>query len=105
MVENPRLEHFAHLFAQVLIALDEIVGGDGLQIGEIDRRPWAQGDDLCIDLRAAQVELLALDQVIDVEVFKPCLLCLQILDGDGPCIGIVGNFGFYSICYGDTFCV
>lgn len=92
MVKDPRPEHFAHLFAQALVALDEIVGGDGLQVGEIDGCLRTQGDDLRIELRVAHVKLLALDQALDVELFESRLLCPQLLDGDGLRIGVVCNF-------------
>ena len=51
MVEEAGAEHFAHLFTQALVALDEIVGCDGFEVGEIDGYLRTQGDDLRIELR------------------------------------------------------
>lgn len=66
----------------MLVAVDEIVGGDGLQIGEVDRRAWTQGGNLRVELGVAHVKIVALDQALDVELFEPRLLCAQLLGDD-----------------------
>ena len=50
MVEG-RERNILHLFTQALVALDEIVGCDGFEVGEIDGCLRTQGDDLRIELR------------------------------------------------------
>ena len=91
MVEEARAEHFAQLFTQALVALDEIVGCDGFEVGGIDGCLQTQGDDLRIELRIVHIKLLALDQALDVELFESCLLCPEFIYSDGLRIGTVGN--------------